>query len=290
MDLDQILKDNSGRISFVNIMVEKGPETCRYRDEFKRSFVSAVEMNRILRSQFNNYNRNVYIFTVEGVARIVEISTLNTILSKCSQIRDNLRRKLAIASVITKALELSGLDTPILVGGMVVATYSGGQYGTEDIDMYSPDSNKDIGEVLRQLGYVPFNRYFYNKAIESFIEFPSGKYAGSKNKVIKYIIEETSLPVYIEGIEDIILDRIDGYVATGDKSCEEWAVKLLGGMYKNIDWSYFHREANSKKTLDVALQLQRKAKKLLKQYQSIMSSIETETSASKESTNRMDLF
>jgi len=52
-------------------------------------------------------------------------------------IRDDFKRRLAVASVITKEFIDRGLFAPVIVGGTAVAIYTNGKYGTVDVDMKS---------------------------------------------------------------------------------------------------------------------------------------------------------
>lgn len=89
----------------------------------------------------------------------------------CSKIEDPWRRKLSIASVITQVFIDNGKNAPVIVGGLVVSTYSFGQYATEDIDMISEYDSFSY-RVLESLGYKRYGKDSYHEDLKSYIEFP----------------------------------------------------------------------------------------------------------------------
>jgi uncharacterized protein YqfB (UPF0267 family) len=208
---------------------------------------------------------------------------LHEILKTTQSINDPWRRKLAIASVITQVFEDNDKQPPVVVGGLVVATYSFGQYVTEDIDRISP-YNEFPYQVLKALGYKRYGKDSFNKELNSYVEFPSGDLSGDEGRVLRYDVEETGLHVYVLGVEDIILDRLDAFVATNDGKSKEWVLKLLSGMYPHIDWSYVHNSAHQRGTLKTLEKMQR----LVKRYQGVYEKMVEETSVS--DAKRMDLF
>lgn len=102
-------------------------------------------------------------------------------------------------------------------------------------------------------------------------------------RVLRYQVEETGLYVCVMCVEDIILDRLDSYVATNDGKSKEWVLKLLSGMYPYIDWSYIHKSAHQRGTLKELEKMQR----LVKRYEGVYEKMIEETSANRQ---RMDLF
>lgn len=197
---------------------------------------------------------------------LIKISeNVTSLLEMCSLMKDDSSKQLSLASIITKVFVDNGKEPPVIVGGRAVSVYSLGQYGTVDTDMISAES--DFCETaLTVIGYKRLGKDYYSKEFDSYVEFPSGRLAGSYEKVIEYKVEETELPIYLIGIEDIILDRVDSFVATNDLGSKEWALRLLGGMYPLIDWAYIHKEANVRDTLREFEKLQRTVKRYEKVY------------------------
>jgi hypothetical protein len=214
------------------------------------------------------------------VDRIIR-EELKQALLNCANINEAWRKKLAIASVITQAFIDNGGAPPIIVGGMVVSIYSFGQYATEDIDMVTMYDTFPY-EILAELGYSRFGKNNFHKELKSYVEFPSGDLAGDEKRVVKYDIEETGLSVYVLCVEDIILNRLDAYVATNDRNSYEWVLKLLASLYPYIDWSYIHGTAHKRGSLKVLEKVQR----LVKRYNRIYEDMENVDI----STLRIDLY
>lgn len=190
-------------------------------------------------------------------------------------IEDSFRRQLAIGSIITNIFSYNGLEKPILVGGSVVAIYSAGQYKTVDLDMKAY-SVSEYNVILKELGYTKLGKDFYNGELDSYVEFPSGVMEDSMKHVRELIIEETELPLYVLGFEDIIIDRVCSFYATNDQDSKEWALRLMGALYDDIDWSYLHGRSNELGILKITEKLQRNVKR----YKRIYELMNNETSAS----------
>lgn len=199
---------------------------------------------------------------------MIRVNEEDVVLVKSlANLKNIFRRQLAIASVITKIFKYNGLIDPVIVGGSVVALYSQEQYKTVDLDMKS-ESVEAYTEILSKLGYIKRGKDFFHKELDSYIEFPSGEMQDSWDHMREYIIEETGLPIYVIGFEDLILDRVGSFVSTNDLDSKEWAIRLMGMLYADIDWSYLHKKANRQGTLKVVEKLQREVKRLRKLYQS----------------------
>lgn len=213
---------------------------------------------------------------------------LRNLLERCKGIDNNISRQIAIASVITQIFLDNDKEPPILVGGMAAAVYSYGQYATLDTDFVSREG--DFGyEVLRCLGYLKLGKDYFNKELSSYIEIPSDSLTGSYDRIFKYFVEETQLYVYLIGIEDIILDRAGSYVSTNDQNSKEWALKLMGGFYSVIDWSYLHKTAHELGMLKSVEKLQREVKRYKDLYRLIEGQDETSSHLNEDIT-KMKLF
>lgn len=184
--------------------------------------------------------------------------------NSCSNIKEDWRKRIAIASVISEIFKFNDLSSPILVGGSAVAVYTDGQYATMDIDMIS-NVDKLPYDILLSLGYKKRGKDYYHEKLMSLIEFPSGHLNGDESKVRSYLVNETGYEVNVIGIEDLILDRMDSFNATNDESSKEWAMNLMGGMYQFLDWSYLHSESHRRKTYPKFEKLQRTVKRILKE-------------------------
>jgi hypothetical protein len=189
-------------------------------------------------------------------------------------ITDLLAQRLAVASIITTVFTANHYPPPILVGGAAVSLYTTGMYGTVDTDFISGIS--DVDEIMRGLGYTQLGKDFYHPIIDSYVEFPAGALAGNYDMVVKYAVPGKEQAVHVIGIEDLILDRIDSYVATGHTESAEWAMRMMGGMYKSINGSYLHKEANRRGTLEQTERLQREVKRYKQKYQQLQAPVDHE--------------
>lgn len=176
--------------------------------------------------------------------------TLRQLLTDLARIEDPLRRRLFVTGVVTKALQAKGV-TPVLVGGLAIDFYTYGGYGTVDIDLVAGD-RETVQAVLVELGFdKPFgDRNWYLREEGIVLEVPDGVLAGSRERVLE--VEVNGLPVYVIGIEDLILDRVEGYDATQSLSDFEWAVNLAAARFETLDVEYLMAEAEVRRVRPVA--------------------------------------
>ena len=123
--------------------------------------------------------------------------------------KEALYKKIAVAAVLTKALEELDVKA-IIVGGQAVEFYTSGGYTTMDIDIICERSIEEIDEKLKKIGFKKMGKYWTLNNSDIAIEVPSGPLAGSREKIVEVEIEE-DLKAYLIGIEDIIIDRLNSY-------------------------------------------------------------------------------
>lgn len=212
------------------------------------------------------------------------------LLDSAKTVLNDVSRQIMIGSIITKVFMDNHLPAPVLVGGMAVAVYTDGRYASMDLDFKSNTGSES--HILRNLGFVKIGKDYFNASLNSYVEFPSGNFEDSQEKIRKFEVKETGLPLFLIGIEDLILDRIGSFVATKDLGSEEWAIRLLGAFYAHIDWGYFHKKANSLGMLKQVQRVQGNVKSLRKKYADIQKQAEDETSVASDTStvNRMRLF
>ncbi len=196
----------------------------------------------------------------EGL-QVTDFNKLRLKLSDAVRLENPLEQRLAVTAVITDALAPLGIR-PVIVGGLAVQFYTWGGYATQDIDLVISD--REIAKkVLEELGFErPFgerNWYYAGKGIV--IEVPGEKLAGSPEKVLK--IATGHGEIFLIGLEDIVLDRIEGYAATGSSGDRFWAESMLAVHYPEIDWPYLHKEAARRGFLPAVESVQKAARKHL---------------------------
>jgi hypothetical protein len=179
----------------------------------------------------------------------------------CMNIEDIFQRRLTLVALITKIVRDIGFEPPIIVGGTAVSIYSSNIYATVDVDFIS-NSEEACKDVLLQLGYVKTGKDYYHKDLESLMEFPTRDYCEDSNRFVEYTDPNSEFPVFIIGIEDLILDRVESFSATGDLSSKEWSTRLMLTYYNQLDWSYLHSTSYKRGFFDKFEKLQQHVKYL----------------------------
>jgi len=158
--------------------------------------------------------------------------------------KDKLTRCLLTIGLLTKEMEKSGVK-PVVVGGQAVEFYTAGGYATMDIDIVT--SGYDLaGNILKSWGFTKEGRHWSSEELDLSIEIPASVLAGDDSKITEVDIE--GLTVYMIGVEDLIIDRINAYVHWGSKDDGTWAKELMLLNKDQIDWKYLQKRATTEKT------------------------------------------
>lgn len=169
---------------------------------------------------------------------------------------DSLTKRLLLVGLLTKELEPRGIK-PIIVGGQAVEFYTAGGYATRDIDLVSPRAD-EIDSILSKWGFSKEGRFWFNDDLGISIEVPEAVLAGDMDKVT--VVEIDSLKVYIIGIEDIIIDRMNAFVHWKSSDDRTWAKELMMLYKDDIDWNYLEKRAAEEETLEETKKLEKEIK------------------------------
>ncbi|MDI6799488.1 MAG: helix-turn-helix domain-containing protein [Actinomycetota bacterium] len=157
--------------------------------------------------------------------------------------KDPLTKRLFFMALLTKALEPSGIK-PIIIGGNAVEFYTAGGYATADIDIIAPTEPIDI--ILKDWGFSKEGRHWISEEFDIVIEAPASYLEPEQLKRI-YEVEIEDLRVYILGVEDLIIDRLNACVHWKSKGDGEWAKELMMLHLSEIDWDYIEERAETEK-------------------------------------------
>ncbi|MEK7274425.1 MAG: UbiD family decarboxylase, partial [Candidatus Desantisbacteria bacterium] len=144
-------------------------------------------------------------------------------LKKVISIEDPLKKRLWTLAVITAALHPYKIR-PILIGGGAVEYYTFGGYSTFDIDIAVSD-HQILTEVMDNLGLKKQGRYWVREDLDIVIESPAGILEGEDAPLTEVRIEDINC--YIIGLEDLIIDRLNGYVHWQWEDDRRWVMKLI---------------------------------------------------------------
>ncbi len=169
-------------------------------------------------------------------------------------IADPLMQKLAVMAAITKALEPQRIR-PVVVGGTAVAFYTLGGYSTQVIDL-AVIGREQFAEVLAQLGFVKQGRLWLHPDFDFPIEAPASSLAGEDAPLTT--TDVNGWPVYIIGIEDLIIDRLNAAVHWKSQADAQWASQLATLQKDRINWRYLASKAREHGVLNALNALRRR--------------------------------
>lgn len=165
-------------------------------------------------------------------------------LAEAAEISDPLKRRLFIVAVITAALAPHGIR-PVLIGGGAVEYYTFGGYTTKDTDLAVAD-HQVLTQVMAELGFQRQGRFWLREDLDSLIEAPATDLAGEEAPLSS--VETGGLICYILGVEDLIIDRLNGYVHWHWRDDRRWVERLVAIHGPTLDWSYLRRRAVAEQT------------------------------------------
>jgi len=149
--------------------------------------------------------------------------------------------------LLTQEVEKRNVQ-PIVVGGSAVDFYTEGIYPSLDIDLVG--NRKIIGEVLENtFGFRPSGKAWINEQIGLSVEVPDSHLAGDKDKLT--VIKIEGLKVYVIGIEDLIIDRINGCVHWKSQTDCAQAQFMIKYYRDRLDFNYLKKKAKEEGILKV---------------------------------------
>jgi hypothetical protein len=168
------------------------------------------------------------------------------LLNKLKKIKEPFKKRLFFVGILTEKLKDYNIK-PILVGGNAVEFYTLGSYSTEDIDIVCYERDK-VDKLLKDMNFNKVGRYWINGDLDIVLEIPDDKLSGNYSKIKTIEIED--LTVYIIGIEDLIIDRLNSCVHWKYSDDCEWAKELILLNKKIIDFTYLEKMTKKEEVYD----------------------------------------
>lgn len=131
-----------------------------------------------------------------------------------------------LAGYVCSQLEKEGIKT-VLSGGSCVEIYSEGKYTSDDIDLVDRfnGGHTKIKNVMVQLGFKEYNRYFVHEDTRYFIEFPRGPLGVGDAPITEIASRENETGILrLLTPNDCIKDRLAAYYHWDDPQSLEQAI------------------------------------------------------------------
>jgi hypothetical protein len=166
---------------------------------------------------------------------------------KLVRIENDFKRRLYFTGILTKCLNKEKIR-PVVVGGHAVEFYTLGSYTTADIDIVS-EGQREIENLLKSWGFKRIDRLWVNVKYDIEVDIVSSTLKGSDYSRISEVTVE-DLKVYIIGIEDLIIDRLNAFVWWKSDEDGRWAEQLIKLHRKDIDKRYLIKKAKEAGVVD----------------------------------------
>lgn len=160
------------------------------------------------------------------MTRLTELKQGFTNLSHLSK----QERMLEMTALLTEYFKDDDIK-PIIVGGLSVEIYTRGNYTTYDIDLITDGYDQFDLLLTKELDFNKEGRSWYHEELELSIEIPDNFLEGSKDKIIQIELA-SGRPIFVIGIEDIIIHRLESAVVSQNNHPEwtddyEWAERMF---------------------------------------------------------------
>lgn len=139
-------------------------------------------------------------------------------------------KMIEFCGLLTAYFERDGIY-PIIVGGLSVEIYTRNHYTTHDIDLISDGRDKFNQLLTEELNFKKEGRSWYHEKLEIAIEIPDNHLEGNTDKILNIKLPSGN-HIYLIGIEDIIIHRLESALVTQPKNPEwtddyEWAKRMF---------------------------------------------------------------
>ncbi len=170
-----------------------------------------------------------------------------------------------LAAVVAEALRQRGIEL-LLVGGSVVALYSGDRYVTQDLDFVSDAALKDVKEALAPLGFSFRGRLGSHPDTDFTLDFVAPPASVGSKPIVETAGHRTRAGTFRSLTPtDCVLDRLAAYYFWDDEQAFEQAV--LVARRRRVDLTEVRRwtkseEAAAGRAGQYAAKLERYAKRV----------------------------
>ena len=167
------------------------------------------------------------------------------LINKIKNIQNVNKRRLYFIGILTRELEPENIR-PVVVGGCALEFYTTGGYSTADIDIICPD-NELLDSILSKWGFKKQGRHWISEELDMYIESPGSSLQGDDySKITKVRVEDVE--VYLVGIEDLIVDRLNAAVHWKSSDDRYWSKELIYIHKNKVDMTYLKKRAVEEKT------------------------------------------
>jgi len=174
-------------------------------------------------------------------------------LARYNEFENPLKQKLWVLCVITKALEPHQIK-PILIGGCALEYYTLGGHSTYDIDIAVAD-HQQLSITLDRLGFHKEGRFWNHSNLDIVIESPAGSLVNETAPLTE--VHMDGLKCFIIGLEDLIIDRLNGYVHWKWEDDGRYVKLMLKTYVDKINWQYLEKRSQQEQTHAILQQMKK---------------------------------
>ena len=111
-----------------------------------------------------------------------------------------------------------------------------------------------LARVMDELDFSRQGRYWLRADLDILIEAPASNLVGEDAPLTQ--VELGGLVCYILGIEDLIVDRLNGYVHWHWQDDRRWVERMIALHGETIDWAYLRRRCAEEQTAQALAEIE----------------------------------
>ena len=144
------------------------------------------------------------------------------------------RRRLVALGLLTERLAAHGIEP--IVGGGALEFYTAGGYATTDTDLALPVA-PEVDAAFADLGFTKEGRYWIHADLDLLFEAPAPSGLPGEDAP-RTEVDVDGLRVVIIGVEDLLIDRLRGWVHWKSEEDGRWTRRLALLYADRLDWGY----------------------------------------------------
>lgn len=152
---------------------------------------------------------------------------------------DPLTKRIAFAAILTAELEKEGVS-PVAGGNYAVELYTEGGYKAAGINLFAPADLLD--KTLLVWGFEKEKGRLVHKEIGITVDLLGEDLSQDQLEHVNQV-DVNGFPVYLLGVEDVIVAKLADLVHRGESSASAWVEELIEIHVNEIDRDYLKKRA-----------------------------------------------
>jgi len=163
---------------------------------------------------------------------------------------DPLAKRIAFAAILTAELESKGFS-PVMAGDYAIELYTHGENQADSVELIAPVGF--VEETLLRLDFSKAGDTWVNEEVNIKVRLLGEDLQEHQLQRVNQV-DVNGHPVYLLGLEDVIIDKLKSYVKGGEQNAIISVRDLIELHLNEIDWDYLREQASEEAVIDPLLE------------------------------------